>query len=159
MSTAVSLRRSELLEGAIDLHVHAGPDVRPRSLSALALVKRAAQTGMSGIVLKSHHVTTSSLAKLLQEEVAPTLTVAGGVSLNYAVGGFNPEAVAASFALGGRFVWFSTLDATNDRRARGEPEGLCVIDEAGCVTPRRLTNSRPYRSVQRRTLHGSPCGY
>ena len=90
---------------------------------------------MTGVVLKSHHVITSSLAKLLQDEVTPELLVGGGISLNNAIGGFNPEAVAASFALGGRFVWFPTLDAANDRRARGEPGGLCVTDEEGELRP------------------------
>lgn len=108
----------------MDLHVHAGPDICPRSLSAFGLVQRAAQAGMADVVLKSHQVVTSSLAKLLQEDVTHELTVTGGVSLNRAVSGFNPEAVKASFVLGGRFVWFPAPDAANDRQAKGESGGL-----------------------------------
>lgn len=121
MERPYSQQAAELLRGAIDIHIHASPDVRPRKWSYLELAKHASKAGMAGVVIKSHHTITADIARLVTE-VTSTLRVEGGVTLNRAVGGFNTEAVKTSFTMRGRFVWFPTLDAANEFRLRGEDE-------------------------------------
>lgn len=127
----------DLLAGAYDLHVHAGPDVRPRKLTATELVARAAEAGMAGLVLKNHHSSTALQAAALQERV-PDLLVAGSVVLNEAVGGINPTAAAAALRLGARVIWLPTLDSLHERRFRRRVGGLTVLGEDGSLTRETL---------------------
>ena len=46
------------LDGVVDLHVHTGPDVRPRKMTGLELARAARSAGMRGFLLKNHHVPT-----------------------------------------------------------------------------------------------------
>ena len=101
------------LTGVIDFHAHAGPDSRPRSLNDFEAVRRASQAGMRGVVLKNHFTMTADRAALAMTQVSD-LEVFGGVALNRAVGGINPEAVRqmVAFAGGrGKVVWLPTFDA------------------------------------------------
>jgi hypothetical protein len=119
------------LDGVIDLHVHAGPDVRPRKTSGLELARAARAAGMRGFLLKNHHASTVVAAGLLREAV-PGLEVCGGIALNEAVGGLNPAAVAAALQMGAAAVWMPTLDAAHERAFRGRPgTGLTVLDGNG----------------------------
>jgi len=118
------------LTGVIDLHVHAGPDVRPRKLDAVALARAAKAAGMRALLLKSHHTITADLAQIV-EEVVGGIRVFGGVTLNEAVGGLNPEAVRAGLALGAKQVFMPTLSAAHQRRHDGKPGGITILDGAG----------------------------
>ena len=80
------------LSGVIDLHVHAGPDVRERKMTAAALVRAARATGMRALLIKNHHTGTAPVAAALRETV-PGIEVFGGLALNEWVGGLNPGAV------------------------------------------------------------------
>lgn len=62
---------------------------------------------MSGVVLKSHHGSTSEVAALISGYI-DDFHVFGGVTLNMGVGGLNPYAVEACFGLGGKLVWLPT---------------------------------------------------
>src|SRR5207302_265796 len=77
--------------------------------------------------------------------------VRGGIVLNRYVGGLNPAAVEAAFRLGGRCVWFPTIDADAHARAFGStgaypaqrggvesPSGIRVLDGAGRCVPEAL---------------------
>ena len=81
----------ESLDGVVDLHVHAGPDSRPRSVSDLEAARGAAEAGMRAILLKNHFTMTADRASLAMDQV-DGLEIFGGVVLNRAVGGINPEA-------------------------------------------------------------------
>jgi hypothetical protein len=70
------------LHGVIELHVHAGPDVRPRKTDALTLVRTAKAAGMRALLLKSHDTITADLAQVVES----------------ALGGFNAEAVPVALA-------------------------------------------------------------
>ena len=77
----------ELLRGAIDVHVHASPDpYAQRRMDAAALVERAVEAGMGGIVLKSHEYNTQPLAWLLNRQ-HEEIRVYGGIALDHCVGG------------------------------------------------------------------------
>jgi hypothetical protein len=118
-----------MIHGAIDLHVHAGPDVRPRKMSAVELVRAAQAAGMRGLLLKNHHAPTVLQASALAECYAG-FAVFGGIVLNEAVGGYNTGAVLASLQMGASAVWMPTLNPV-----RGLPgaEILRLIAERNAI--------------------------
>jgi hypothetical protein len=121
------------LTGAIDTHVHSGPDVRPRRTSSYELVRDARDAGMRAILLKNHHASTMTLAAALQEAF-PGILVFGGLALNDASGGFNIEAVDAALRMGAAQIWMPTLCAAQERSYRGHAgTGLSVFDSQGAL--------------------------
>jgi hypothetical protein len=121
-----------MIEGAIDLHAHCGPDTRPRRMSALELARAAREAGMRGVVLKNHDTPTTSLAATVGE-LCPGFAVRGGVALNDAVGGFNPAAVETALRMGAAEIWMPTHCAARERAFRGRPGGLSVFDGGGAL--------------------------
>lgn len=123
-----------LLKGTVDFHVHCGPDVISRSVSAHALALDARASGMSAIYVKSHVAPTVGMAAAMSEAV-PGLSVLGGIVLNTQVGGLNPTAVDAALTMGGRLVWMPTQAAANDLRyfGRDPSDGLTILDPDGRV--------------------------
>jgi len=109
----------DLLEGAIDLHLHAGPSVFPRLMDAVETSKTARASRMRGIVIKHHHIPTVDRGYFVHKAV-PEVEVYGGVTLNYAAGGLNPFAVDSTLRLGGKIVWMPSVDALNHKRHFGE---------------------------------------
>ena len=83
----------DLLEGVIDVHVHAAPDVRERKLTMLDAARQTAGRRMAGMVLKSHHEPTEGRAAAVSRPVAG-VGVYGGVVLNRYVDGRLSEAGA-----------------------------------------------------------------
>ena len=101
------------LSGVIDFHAHAGPDSRPRAFNDFEAVRLAEAAGLRGIVLKNHFTLTADRAALAMTLVED-LEVFGGVALNRAVGGINPEAVRQLVAFDGgrgKVVWLPTFDS------------------------------------------------
>ena len=98
------------LRGAIDMHIHTGPDVVDRRQTDIGLARRLQAAGMGGALIKCHFGDTAARAGILNE-LFPDLFFAGGVVLNRQAGGLNPHAVTASGKMGGRFVWFPTLES------------------------------------------------
>ena len=47
-----------VMQGIIDMHIHAAPDVRARKLDDLELMEASVQRGVRAIVLKSHNFPT-----------------------------------------------------------------------------------------------------
>jgi hypothetical protein len=103
----------DLLRGALDLHVHTGPDLVPRRVSDLEMTRRARQAGMAGFVIKSHHASTAGRATLCTALVAG-VRVVGSITLNHYVGGLNACAVEGAAQTGARVVWLPTTDASNE---------------------------------------------
>lgn len=104
---------AELLSGGFDFHIHAAPDgFRQRSLDFQDAARQAKQKGMGGIAIKNHDFCTAPLTQLV---TGPDVSVFGGVVLNHAVGGLNPDAVSACARLGGKFVWMPTFSAASDK--------------------------------------------
>lgn len=96
------------LRDAIDLHIHPAPDSFPRLLDDVEVAEDARAKGMRAIVLKGHTTITADRAQIAARVVGG-IEVYGGVVLNPAVGGLNPEAVRESIAMGGRLVWGPTM--------------------------------------------------
>lgn len=110
METHVENGQDDLLVGAFDTHIHAGPDVVPRSADFLAVAQEAVANGMAGVVFKDIGQPTIDRAYAVRATF-PDLLAFGGVVLDRPTGGLNPAAVERSLRLGGRFVWMPVSDA------------------------------------------------
>ncbi|MBI3953124.1 MAG: hypothetical protein HY330_01275 [Chloroflexi bacterium] len=123
---------AELMAGAIDMHVHAGPDPRvERRQDWLELGRDAAAAGMRALVFKSHDYPTIPAAALVNRLLAGVRAL-GSVTLDLEVGGLNPQAVEASARMGARVVWMPTLTSAHDRRKLGLPgAGVALCDGDG----------------------------
>jgi hypothetical protein len=98
----------DLLAGAVDLHVHTGPDVVERRYTDVALAHRAVAHGLAGVVLKSHIESTVGRAAAAAE--ATGARVLGGLVLNrHTSGGLDPVGVAFALRQGARVIWLPTL--------------------------------------------------
>ncbi|MBM4332726.1 MAG: cytosolic protein [Deltaproteobacteria bacterium] len=101
----------ELLQGAIDFHIHTGPDIYPRLLNDIEVARQAKRAGMRAILIKSHVTISADRAQIAQAVTG--FTVFGGVALNWQVGGLNKYAVECAAKLGARQVWMPTTHAAN----------------------------------------------
>lgn len=122
-----------------DLHVHAAPSLRPRHGTDGEMVAAERAAGFSTVVLKAHEGSTVERATLAGPGVY------GGVVLNSAVGGANPEAVEIAARLGGRVVWMPTVSARTHKAGSAAPElsvhrgfemaAVELVDAAGRLLP------------------------
>src|SRR5215510_13846171 len=124
--------------GVIDFHVHSHPDVFGRSMDDIDVATLAKARGMRGIVLKNHISETASRAALVMHAV-PGIEVFGGIVLNNAVGGINPNAVERMhrfYGSRGKVVWLPTFESDKHVKTFGKPDakGL-VVAPGGKVTP------------------------
>lgn len=125
------------LAGVIDIHAHADPDSRPRSIDAIDLARMAKERGMRGLVLKSHYEPTASMAYLVRKAV-PGIEAFGGIDLNRSVGGINPEAVERMAQIKGgygRVVWMPTFDSENQVRYSRENRPYVPVARGGELLP------------------------
>lgn len=99
----------ELLKGAIDIHVHAGPHLRssPRSVDPIQAAIQARDAGMRAIVYMDVFQMTTGTAWIVSRAV-PDFQVFGGIILNTVYGGMNPRAVktALFYGSGAKYVSF-----------------------------------------------------
>jgi len=124
--------------GVIDLHVHSHPDVFGRNMDDIDVATLAKARGLRGIVLKNHISETASRAALVMK-VVPGIEVFGGIVLNNAVGGINPNAVEwmhRVYGSRGKVVWLPTFESDKHVKTFGKPDakGL-VVAPGGQVTP------------------------
>jgi len=124
--------------GVIDMHVHSHPDVFGRNMDDIDVAQLARARGMRGIVLKNHISETASRAALVMK-VVPGIEVFGGIVLNRAVGGINPDAVEwmhRIYGSRGKVVWLPTFEADKHVKTLGKPDavGLTVAPN-GQVSP------------------------
>jgi hypothetical protein len=118
----VPLLSEPILAGAIDMHVHSAPDVRPRKLDDWGLLARVKAAGMGGVVLKNHFSPTADRAHLLRSKF-PDLSVIGSIVLNESVGGLNRTAVDVALKLGAKVVWMPTVSAAHHIERAAIPGG------------------------------------
>jgi uncharacterized protein DUF6282 len=109
---AVTPEVTDILRGAVDLHVHPGPSPFPRRLTLLQAAQQAAGAGFAAIVVKSHHHSMVTDVIAVDQAVGGLpLPVYSGIPLNSTVGGLNVHAVEMTLALGGKAVWFPTISS------------------------------------------------
>jgi hypothetical protein len=124
--------------GVIDMHVHSHPDVFGRNMDDIDVAQLAKAKGLRGILLKNHVSETASRAALVMR-VVPGIEVFGGIVLNKAVGGVNPDAVEwmhRVYGGRGRVVWLPTFESDKHVKTFSKPDavGLTVAPN-GKVTP------------------------
>lgn len=103
---------TDLLVGAVDLHVHPAPSPFTRRLGLLQAAQQASAAGFRGLIVKSHHHSMVTDVLAVSDAVGGLpLPVYSGVALNNQVGGINPAAVELALNLGGRIVWFPTISS------------------------------------------------
>ena len=125
------------LKDAVDIHVHALPDDRPRSLDAIEAARQARAHGMRAIVLKNHYESTAGLASLVRG-VVPDIEIVGGIDLNLTVGGINPAAVEHMTRVTGgwgRIVWMPTFDSENQVRRSNQSRPFVSVSRDGELLP------------------------
>jgi len=124
--------------GVIDMHVHSHPDVFGRNMDDIEVATLAKSRGMRGILLKNHISETASRAALTMK-VVPGIEVFGGIVLNNAVGGVNPDAVEWMHRIyGGRgkVVWLPTFESDKHVKTFSKPDATgLVVAPNGQVTP------------------------
>src|SRR6185436_977930 len=125
------------LAGVIDMHAHSSPDAVARSINSFEVVRQAKAAGMGGVVLKNHYVSTAALAQLAMQEVGG-IEVFGGLVLNRASGGINPDAVRRMIQVEGKrgkIVWLPTFDAENQVRFNKEERPFVSVTKDGRPLP------------------------
>ncbi len=130
-----------ILDGAIDLHAHHGPDSYPRQWDAFEVAEIAAERGMRAIVIKNHWTETAGLAYLIRKYGAQNIEVFGAVTLDTPVGGVNPQAVRYMIDVTGgygRVVWMPTHDSEHEVRVLGENRPYVRVSENGELLPETL---------------------
>jgi len=124
--------------GVIDMHVHSHPDVFGRNMDDFDIAQMAKARGMRGILLKNHVSTTADRAAMVMK-IVPGIEVWGGIVLNNAVGGINPNAVEwmhRMYGGRGKVVWLPTFESDKHVKTlvSKDAKGL-VVAPNGVVTP------------------------
>jgi hypothetical protein len=117
-----------VLAGGVDTHVHVAPFINEDSmvLDVFELAREAAAAGLRAVVVKSFFGSSCPMA-FLANKYANGATVVGGVTLNWAVGGINPDAVRVAAHEGvhmgfrpGRVVWMPEKASLHNARIQGK---------------------------------------
>ncbi|MCW3006114.1 MAG: hypothetical protein JWP17_740 [Solirubrobacterales bacterium] len=129
---SVTRKDLELLRGSIDTHCHAMPSVGEGIWlqDVFELAREGDEFGLDAICVKYHFGSSAGQAYLANKYAgAEHCKIIGGVTLNRAAGGWNPEAVrilAQDAHLdgfrSGRIVWFPERDALGDAKILGKPD-------------------------------------
>ena len=104
-------KAKELLKGAVDFHIHTGPDIYPRLVNDIEVARQAKKAGMRAVLIKSHATITADRAQM--SRFVTGFSVFGGVALNWHVGGLNKYAVECAAKLGAKQVWMPTTHSAN----------------------------------------------
>lgn len=135
-----------LLDGAVDMHCHFGPEPlvemlakQPHAVDPIQAAQEAAAGGMRAIVLKAHEFPSTAVADLANKAVPGVLSIAG-MCCDHPVGGLNPQAVETALRAGAQVVWLPTLSSVSNSpqavgAAFGVAQGIPVLDPDGALTP------------------------
>ena len=122
-----------LMSGAIDMHVHGGPDpYAKRRVDALEIARQAADAGMRAVVFKSHYYCTAPVASMVNKCIGADVLV-GSIALNVHVGGLNPSALEAAAKGGAKIVWMPTVSAMGPHQKNQTPVPL--LTKTGELAP------------------------
>ncbi len=133
---------AELLEGAVDSHVHACPHLNARTVTVFQAVRQAAAAGMRGLGLMDNFCNSAGYAALAMQELGDLgVEVFGGLIMEPPAGGVTLEAVEAALGYGygggtaARFISLPTHHtrhiATMERRSKAYIESCCAIPAKG----------------------------
>ena len=135
---------NELLQGAIDCHIHAYPDFVHRSQDMIQIAIEASKCGMRAIAFKDHWNISATSAYLTQRhidemiargELTNRVEVYGGVGMCF---GMRPDYVRVGLQYPNfKMIWFPTFTSYGFWRGAGHPEheGVRLCSEDGKVLP------------------------
>ena len=140
------MSRTDVLCGAYDIHVHAGPDVMPRARDMVTLFREAAGAGMGGMLFKDHCFPTHAAVFALNASHKTSTRAFSALALNVTVGGVNPLAVEGALKAGLDLVYFPTYSTAPHLEKlgrkhlpmplpKGEFAGIGIRDASGTVIP------------------------
>lgn len=140
----------EILDGAIDTHVHPGPSPFPRRIGIADAAIQAHSAGFKAIIVKSHHHSMVTDILAIKDSCPDSLPIPvySGIALNDQIGGLNPYAVEMSLKMGGRIVWFPTMSslAHIESHKHGGTHGF----------PTSTIQLRPNKAIEITNDDGSP---
>jgi hypothetical protein len=135
---------NELLNGAIDCHIHAYPDFVHRSQDMIQMAEEASRGGMRALAFKDHWNISCNAAYLTQRyidslvergELERRVEVYGGAGTCF---GMNPEYIRVALQYPNmKMIWFPTFTSLGFWRSAGHPEkgGVRLVSEEGTVLP------------------------
>jgi hypothetical protein len=104
----------EILNGILDIHVHAGPSVANRAVDAADMLKEAIVAGYRGFLVKDHYFPSCMGVKMVQEHCdAQGVEIYSSMALNNSIGLFNALAVDAAINMGAKIIYFPTVSSKN----------------------------------------------
>jgi hypothetical protein len=127
----------EVLDSAIDMHVHAYPDpLIDTGWDQVQITKAATDAGMGGVVFKAHTFPTATTVPFVNQAVQEYGKSAGkhparaygGIVLNSYCGGLNAGSVEMAARLGGSVVWLPSHDSAHHNQIIGEPGGIALLN-------------------------------
>ncbi|MCC8127885.1 MAG: DUF6282 family protein [Clostridiales bacterium] len=106
--------RARLLNGVIDIHIHAGPSVAQRELDAAEMLREAQEAGYRGFLVKDHYFPSMMGCQMIQKHLGNgKVEIFGSMCLNHSVGLFNLNAVDAAYGMGAKIIYFPTVSSKN----------------------------------------------
>lgn len=127
----------EILQGIVDLHVHAGPSVAKREVDAGDMLKEAVEAGYRAFVIKDHYFPTMMSATLVEKHLGNgKIKVFGGIALNNSVGGLNVKAIDSAYGMGAKFVYMPTVSANHhiqEHKGHFPGAGSAAVEEKPMV--------------------------
>ena len=110
-------RIQNLMNGAIDLHIHADPSFMTRSVDALTAAEDCLAAGMRAIAVKDHFISTgisAYFANTYMHKGGRDFDVYGSICLNSEYG-FNLHAVDTAIKFGAKQVFLPTVSSRSHK--------------------------------------------
>lgn len=138
-----------ILEGFVDMHVHAGPSVAVRRVDADEMMEMAGEAGYRAFLVKDHYFPTMMGTRMITEHHSKNgCQCFGGLALNRSVGLFNVYAVDAACNMGAKTIYMPTVSCVNhivghsgghkfvgSGNSSVVDNGIKYVDEAGKLNP------------------------
>jgi len=100
----------KILQGIIDIHVHAGPSVAKRALDAADMLIEAQKAGYAGFLVKDHFFPSMLGTKMVEKHLGDgSCKVYGCMALNNSIGLFNLKALDTARHMDAKIIYFPTV--------------------------------------------------
>jgi hypothetical protein len=130
----------ELMQGAIDMHLHVNPHLAPQNhaLHAVDLARACKEVGMKAVAIKDVGFPTTASA-YFANRLVPGFQTCGSLVMNLVCGGINSRAVRAAIEHGdgARIIYFPTGDTLHHVIAREKIQYRAVnvpVDRTEAIT-------------------------
>jgi hypothetical protein len=131
--------RKDLLKGVSDIHVHAAPDTKARSIDELSFAREAQKAGYRSVMFKSNDWSCHDRAYLIRQAI-PDFECFGSLCMNRVHGdSVNVHAAEMATKTTGnccRCIWMPTQAAAYQYAHQKLPgKGIPVLSDTGSVLP------------------------